>query len=79
MTGLSPGFVVPPKDVVPNAEAVLPEAGNPGVGIRVIRAAVLREFSIVTSPAYEDAAVTLRADDLHKDFNKHGRRMPWWV
>ena len=79
MVGLSPGFIVPPKDVVPNAEAVEPEAGNPSVGIRVIRAAVLREFSIVASPAYEDAAVDLRADDLCKDDLKRSRRMPWWL
>ena len=78
MTGLSPGFIVPPKDVVPNAEAILPEPGNPDVGIRVIRAAVLREFSVVTSPAYEDAAVNLRADHPNKDFSRHGR-VPWWV
>ncbi len=79
MVGLSPGFVVPPKDVVPDAEAILPEPGNPGVGIRVIRQAVLQEFSVVTSGAYADAGVDLRADDLHKDFSRHGRRLPWWV
>ena len=79
MTGLSPGFIVPPKDVVPGAEAIMPEPGNPGVGIRVIRAAVLREFSIVTSPAYEDAAVDLRADDLRKDDLKRSGRLPWWI
>ncbi len=80
MVGLSPGFVVPPSDVVPNAEVIEPEPGNPGVGIRVIRAAVLREFSVVTSGAYEDAAVNLRADDLYREF-KHGqrKRLPWWV
>ncbi len=78
MTGLSPGFVVPPKDVVPGAETIEAEAGNPGVGIRVIRQAVLREFSVVTSGAYEDAGVDLRADDqLTDDQPRH--RLPWWI
>ena len=61
MTGLSPGFRVPPSSVVPGAERLEPEPGNPGVFIRRIRAAVLREFSLVTSPVYEDATVELRA------------------
>ena len=61
MTGLSPGFRVPPSSVVPGAERLDPEPGNPGVFIRRIRAAVLREFSLVTSPVYEDATVELRA------------------
>lgn len=52
--GVSPGFRIPPKDVVPNAEELVPEPGNPAVMIRVIRAAVLYELSIVTRPAYED-------------------------
>ena len=63
MQGLSPGFVVPPRGVVPDAERLIPEPGNPGVSIRSIRAAVLREMSIVTNAAYVDAEVELRADD----------------
>ena len=63
MTGLSPGFAVPPRSVVPDAETVETEPET-GVGIRVIRAAVLREMSVVTSPAYQDATLDLRADDL---------------
>ena len=63
MAGLSPGFRVPPRDVVANAERIVPEPGNPEVSIRSIRAAVLREMSIVTNAAYVDAAVELRADD----------------
>ena len=61
-TGLSPGFVVPPRTVVPDAERLLPEPGNPGVQIRQIDHAVLREFSVVTSAVYEDAFVELRAE-----------------
>ena len=60
MTGLSPGFRVPPRNVVPNAESLIPEPGNPSVKIRQIRQAVLREFSVVTSGAYLEAGVELR-------------------
>ena len=75
MVGLSPGFVVPPASVVPDAERFENEPGNPGVQIRVIRAAVLREFSVVTAPAYPDAAVDLRADDFGRAPNR--RRRLW--
>ena len=64
MVGLSPGFTVPPAAVVPGAERLEPEPGNPGVQIRVISEAVLREFSVVTSAAYTDAAVDLRAENM---------------
>ena len=64
MTGLSPGFSVPPASAVLDAERLEPEPGNPGVQIGVIRAAVLREFSVVTSAAYTDAAVDLRAENM---------------
>ena len=64
MVGLSPGFRVPPVSAVPNAERLIPEPGNPGVQIRVISDAVLREFSIVTAGIYDDAMVELRAEDL---------------
>ena len=64
MTGLSPGFSVPANSIVPGAETLEPEPGNPGVQVRVINHAVLRELSIVTSPAYEEAAVDLRAFGL---------------
>ena len=75
MVGLSPGFVVPPASVVPDAERFEDEPGNPGVQIRVIRAAVLREFSVVTAPAYPDAAVDLRAEDFGRAPNR--RRRVW--
>ena len=63
MTGLSPGFRVPPRSVVSDAETLIPEPGNPTVSIRQINHAMLREFSIVTSGAYLDAAVDLRSED----------------
>ena len=62
--GVSPGFSVPPADVIPNAEELVPEPGNPGVSIRAINAAVLYELSIVTRPSYGDTEVDLRADEL---------------
>ena len=62
MQGLSPGFAVPPPSVVADAERLIPEPGNPGVSIRSIRAAVLREMSIVTNAAYQESAVELRED-----------------
>ena len=64
MRGLSPGFTVPPKTAVSNAEVLVAEAGNPGVQIRRIYQAVLYELSIVTRAAYKEAAVDLRADGL---------------
>ena len=61
MVGLSPGFRVPPRGVVPNAESLRPEPGNPSVMIRQINDAVLREMSVVTSGAYLDALVEIRS------------------
>ena len=63
MTGLSPGFTVPPSPTVPNAQTLEAEPGNPDVQVRVIHEAVLREFSIVTSAAYLAAFVDLRSED----------------
>jgi len=60
-TGISPGFRVPPKDVVPGAEKLVPEPGNPSVMIRQLWALLLFEISIVTRPAYGDSEAELRA------------------
>ena len=62
MVGLSPGFRVPPRSAVPNAEELTPEPGNEAVMIRDVREAVLREMSLVTNPAYGDSEVELRAE-----------------
>ena len=59
--GLSPGFRVPPRAVVPNGERLEPEEGNPAVQVRVIENAVLSELSIVTRPAYSETDVDVRA------------------
>ena len=62
--GVSPGFRVPPKNVVPNAERLTPEPGNPGVSIREIDQAVLFEVSVVSRPVYGSTEVGLRAEDF---------------
>lgn len=59
--GLSPGFIVPPQDVVPGAQRFVPEPGNPSVSIREIAEAVLLEMSLVTRPAYGGTTVEARA------------------
>ena len=48
---------------------------HPGVQVRVIREAVLRELSVVTAPAYPDAAVDLRAEDFGREPTR--RRRTW--
>jgi uncharacterized protein len=64
VTGISPGFRVPPKDVVKDAERLDPEPGNPGVFIRTLLALVLYELSLVTRPAYAASQAELRAQAL---------------
>ena len=75
--GISPGFRVPPVSAVPNAEELIPEPGNPGVQIRVIRQAVLYELSLVTRPAYPETDVDLRAENEGLDKVLIRRRRPW--
>ena len=77
MKGLSPGFRVPPVSAVPNAEHLIPEPGNPGVQIRQINDAVLREFSIVTAGIYDDAMVELRAEDLDPEIFRPWSLFQW--
>ena len=60
LRGVSPGFRVPPRAVVPNAEELVEEAGT-GVQIREVRQAVLYELSLVTRPAYPASQVDARA------------------
>ena len=73
--GLSPGFRVPPKDVVPDAETLEPEPGNPDVAVRVINAAVLFELSLVTRPAYPETSVDLRSFGAERPARR--RRRLW--
>ena len=74
--GISPGFRVPPRSVVPGAETLEPEAGNPGVMVRVIRDAVLAELSLVTRPAYPETDVDLRSWD-RAGRSRHGGLVGW--
>ena len=60
--GVSPGFRVPPGNVVRNAERLIPEPGNPGVMIREISDAVLHEMSVVTRAAYSQSTVDVRTE-----------------
>ena len=73
--GVSPGFMVPPKDVVPNAEEFLPEPGNPDVLVRQINEAVLVELSLVSRPSYTETDVTVRAEDAEVDYLREGFRL----
>lgn len=66
IAGVSPGFRVPPPDVVPGAEKLVPEPGNPSVFIRMLFALLLFEISLVTRPAYEQSRAELRALDQMK-------------
>ena len=75
--GISPGFAVAPRSVVPGAEELIPEPGNPGVQIRVIRQAVLHELSLVTRPAYPETEVDLRGRVLIHTGRAARRRRPW--
>lgn len=61
VTGISPGFRVPPKETVPDNERLDPEPGNPSVFIRTLLQLVLYELSLVTRPAYGDSEAELRA------------------
>lgn len=65
VVGLSPGFRIPPKQTVPNAETFAEE--DPAEGraiIRTIHDCLLYELSIVTSPAYKEA--TVEADETEQ-------------
>lgn len=69
VTGLSPGFRIPPKRAVKNAETVTSEGSNPAAGqhnaiIRTVHEALLFELSVVTRPAYADAQIEARSWDV---------------
>lgn len=69
--GISPGFRIPPRRAVENAEEIEEEPddgtidpqGQPrrGALIRRIKAALLYELSVVTRPAYPEAQIEARA------------------
>ena len=61
--GISPGFRVPPRAVVPNGERLEAEPGNAAVQVRVIENAILYELSIVTRPVYSETEIDVRQLD----------------
>ena len=65
--GVSPGFSLPPPDVVPGAETLTPEPGNPGVMVRTLNAVVLHEVSFVSRATYQGTEISLRHEDLRDD------------
>lgn len=60
--GISPGFRIPPPEAVPDAEETVEEDPTEGNAlIRIIRAAVLFELSVVTRPAYDETEIEERS------------------
>lgn len=57
--GISPGFRVPPKSVVPGAVTYAEDPEADGVLIRQINDAVLYELSLVTRPAYLETVLEI--------------------
>ena len=77
--GISPGFFVPPRSVVPNAERLVPEPGNPSVLIRDVNDAVLFELSLVTRPAYDSTTVALIVGAEAERQAEQRRETPIWL
>ena len=75
LTGISPGFRIPPNDVVPGAVRFENEPGSDGVQIRVIEQAVLVELSVVTRPAYSETEVMMREALQNQRARNRGRRL----
>ena len=82
LNSLSPGFKIPPAEIVPDGETFIPEPGNPVVEIRVIKAAVLYELSLVHRGTYRNTSVELRHDQLVQPVMKHdefSRKVMLWL
>ncbi len=61
IVGISPGFRIPPPEAVPDAEETIEEDPQEGNAlVRIIRAAVLFELSVVTRPAYSETEIEER-------------------
>jgi HK97 family phage prohead protease len=71
IVGISPGFRIPPKRAVEQAETVTqepvePEKGNHGALIRTVNEALLYELSLVTRPAYPETQVEARSWSINQ-------------
>ena len=61
VVGISPGFRIPPKQTVPNAEKVEEEDPSEGRAlIRTVFEAILAEISLVVRPAYPETQIEAR-------------------
>lgn len=62
IVGISPGFRIPPKQTVPDAESVEEEDPREGRAlIRTIKEAILFELSLVVRPAYSETEIEARS------------------
>lgn len=84
--GISPGFRIPPRRAVEDAEQITQESERPDEGmhraiIRTVKAALLYELSIVTRPAYPEAQVEARNWKSHPQamvfLSDHNRLNRW--
>ena len=76
--GISPGYRIPPRSVVPNAEVLVQDPGE-SVLTRQINQAVLKELSLVSSPNYAGTEVELRHDLEGEDTNNQLKRFYLWL
>lgn len=70
VAGISPGFAIPPKETVPDAESVAEE--DPAEGraiIRTVHDALLYEISGVTRPAYPTTQIEARNWEIADEEN----------
>ena len=61
--GISPGFRVPPRSAVPNAEELVQDPGET-VLTRLLNDVSLKEMSLVSNPNYAGTEVELRNEDF---------------
>lgn len=79
LTGISPGFFMPPRGINPAAQRFIPEPGNPAVAIREISDAILVELSLVARAAYSETALSIRAACEYKGSITRPRKRRIWL